>query len=273
MHQNNSLCRHQFLAVVDLGDQADYRTEVWHRIDLDLPFRLTGRSGLRQLNAAHLRILAAVDTCTTKEMLVWLVEDGQPTRFFSGQRNVRLGTWTKEKARQIDDKIRPQFGHRQPAKDYLFVLKSNVNVWCHVDDLGDEESTNEELEDAVLDGILGSLDQRELTDSYVDDDEVYVSAEVRHEFLLELPFEPNRCSTEAQLGCIVYKARDVFECEFDDVEIDDLDVWLLDESGNATECVSGLLQVSEGTITMAEMTESSLGSLDALQLPTGSLAG
>jgi hypothetical protein len=122
---------HQILAVVDLGDKADYRLEVRFSLSLSVPFRLTGRSGIRQLQDAFQQVFKALHhilPTSRRRLHVWLIdpESGQPSLFLSDLLGVRQGQLTKKQAERLDAKIRPQvtcpcpFGRRARDQKWLW---------------------------------------------------------------------------------------------------------------------------------------------------------
>ena len=76
---------------------------------------------------------------------------------------------------------------------------------------------------------------------------------------LDLPFKPRKGSSETQLGYILGRLEELVRQEscgdHYDLDLDDLNVWLLDESGRPTGYVSGWMRVQVGSRTAAEMTK------------------
>jgi hypothetical protein len=262
--QSCSCFNHEILAVVDLGDKADYRSEIRFNLSLSLPFRLTGRSGIRQLQDAYQEVFKALSPFLTtyhRRFLVWLIdaETGQPSLFISGLLGVRQGTLTKKQAERWDDKIRPQVMSPRPTKQCRFLLNTMTHAWGNPEEFDyEEDGSDEDREYTVLDGIFGSLEHYELTDAdHADEDCVGVTAELWHRFTLDLPFTPGEDSTETQLGYILGHAKKAIRDESCGdlycLQTEETDVWMLDETGQPTVFVSGLMQVKEGSLPMAEM--------------------
>jgi hypothetical protein len=264
--------QHQILAVVDQGDKADYRPEVRYRITIEIPFRLTRRSGIRQLTATYQEVVGALAhllPTPQSRLHVWSLdgETGEPDLFLSGLLRVRQGQLSRQRADRLDSKIRPQVTEPQQSQEYRFVLNASAHGWGCAEDFCDEDVTGEDLEHLVQDGIFGGFDYSDLFDSDPsDDNSVYVAAEVWHQFTLDLPFRPSNDSSVTLLGYLVNQAIWQLYLEFYDIGVDELDVWLLDESGQPTECISGWLEVKEGSSTAAEMRTASRRTLKLLPL-------
>ena len=264
---------HRFVAVVDLGENAPYGREVRHRDSLQLPFRLSKRSSIRQLEGAYQQVFKTLQPVLPtfhRRLHVWLLdaETGDPTLFVSGLLGVRQGKLTKPKAERLDSKIRPQVTRPQPSRTYRFLLNTTAHVWgCPEEFDCEEDATEWGREHAVLDGILGCLDHCELIDSDPsDENNVYVATEVWHGFTLDLPFKPSKACSETQLGYLLGKAEEPVQKEscgdLYDLQVEDMDVWLADESGQPKEYVSGWMRVKEGSHTAAEMKKWSRRSLE-----------
>ena len=270
---------HQILAVVDLGDKADYRPEVRFKLSLSVPFRLTGRSGIRQLQEAYQQVFKALHHILPtfhRRLHIWLIDDetAQPTLFLSGLMGVRQGQLTKKQAERRDAKIRPQVTCPRPTKQYEFLLNTTAHSWGDPEEFDcEEDASDEDREYAVLSGIFGGFDHYELTDAdHADVDCVGVTAELWHRFTLDLPFEPNEKSTESQLGYILGHAEKLIREETCGdlycLQTEEADVWLLDETGQPTEFVSGLMQVKEGSLPVAEMKKIHRRSLERIPYST-----
>lgn len=267
---------HHILAVIDLGEKADYRHEVRHRISIDLPFRLTERSSIRQLEEAYQMVFQSLEhllPTSHRRLHVWLLdaETGEPDLFLSGLLGIRQGQLTSQKAERLDSKIRPQVIRTQRSKPYRFLLNVTAHVWGCPEEFCEDEVGEEEREYAVLDGVLGCFDDCELIDSDPSDEySVYVAAEVWHGFTLDLPFKPSKGSSETQLGYILRRLEELVRQEscgdLYDLELDDMDVWMLDESGQPKGYVSGWMRVKEGSRTAAEMTKWSRRSLKMMPI-------
>jgi hypothetical protein len=259
---------HEFVAVVDLGDKVDYRSEIRFRLGISLSFRLTGRSGMRQLGEAYQQVVNSFShglPTSHRRLHVWLfdVETGQPSLFVSGLLAVREGRLTKQQAERRDRKIRPQVSYQRPTQQYRFLLHTTAHGWANPEEFDcEEDAPMEEREYAVLDGLFGGFDHYELIDvDHVDDDYVGVTAEIRHGFTLELPFTPGEDSTETLLAYVVGEAQQLIQqevCdELYDIRTEEVDVWLLDESGRPAVWVSGLMRVKEGSLKKAAMKKQS----------------
>jgi hypothetical protein len=268
---------HQILAVVDLGDKADYRPEVRFSLSLSVPFRLTGRSGIRQLQEAYQQVFKALSplmTTSHRRLHVWLIDagTGQPTLFLSGLLGVRQGRLTKNQAERRDAKIRPQVTCPRPTKRHQFLLNTTAHSWGNPEEFDcEEDASDEDREYAVLDGIFGGIERCEFIDAdHADVDCVGVTAELWHRFALDLPFTPDENSSETQLGYILGHAQKLIReetCgELYCLQTEQTDVWLLDETGRPTEFVSGLMQVKEGSLSVAEMKKIHRRSLE--RIPT-----
>ena len=273
---------HRFVAIVDLGEKADYRSEVRHRISIDLPFRLSNRSGIRQLEMVYQQVFMGLHPVMPphqRRLHIWLVdaETGEPSLFVSGLLGVRQGGVTKQKAERLDSKIRPQIAWPQSTRSYRFLLAATAHVWGCPEEFCDEDATESDREYAVLDGILGGFDHCELTDAdHVDEDCVYVAGEVWHSLTLNLPFKPSMACTEAQLGYILGRLEELARqqsCgDLYDLRMEEMDVWLADETGQPREYVSGWMRVKEGSHTAAEMKKLSRQLLERTTAPMGSRA-
>jgi hypothetical protein len=162
---------HQILAVVDLGDKADYRPEVRFSLSLSVPFRLTGRSGIRQLQEAYQQVFKALSplmTTSHRRLHVWLIDagTGQPTLFLSGLLGVRQGQLTKNQAERRDAKIRPQVTCPRPTKRHQFLLNTTAHSWGDPEEFDcEEDASDEDREYAVLDGIFGGIERCEFIDA------------------------------------------------------------------------------------------------------------
>lgn len=273
---------HQILAVVDLGEKANYRPEVRYRISVDLPFRLSRRSSTRQLEDAYQAVLQSLEhllPASRRNLHIWLLdaETGQPDLFLSGLLGIRQGQLTTQKAERLDSKIRPQVTRTQRSKPYRFLLNVTAQVWGCLEEFCEGEVNEEEREYAVLDGVLGCFDDCELIDSDPSDEDcVYVAAEVWHTFMLDLPFKPRKGCSETQLGYILRRLEELVRQEscgdLYDLELDGMDVWMLDESGQPKGYVSGWMRVKEGSRTAAEMTKWSRRSLEMMPISIKSRA-
>jgi hypothetical protein len=273
---------HRFVAVVDLGETADYRSEVRFQVSIELPFWLTTRSGKRQLEAACEQVrslLEPVLPACDRRLHVWLLEPetGQPSLFVSGLLGIRQGQLTTRKAERLNSKIRPQVTRPRQLKPYRFLLNSTAHVWGCPEEFCDEDASDEEREYAVLDGILGCFDHCELIDSDTSgENDVYVAGEVWHTFMLELPFKPRKGSTETQLGYIIRQLEELVwqeSCgDLYDLRLDETEVWLLDEGGQPCEYISGCLRVKDGSLMAAEMKKRSRRSLATMPLSLRSRA-
>jgi hypothetical protein len=238
--------------------------EVRFHLSLSVPFRLTGRSGIRQLQDAYQQVFKALHhilPTSRRRLHVWLIDagTGQPTLFLSGLLGVRQGQLTKNQAEWLDAKIRPQVTCPRPTKQCQFLLNTTAHSWGDPEEFDcEEDASDEDREYAVLSGIFGGFDHYELTDAdHADSDSLYVAAELWHRFTLDLPFEPNENSSETQLGYILGHAEKLIReetCgELYCLQTEETDIWLLDETGQPTEFVSGLMQVKEGSLSVAEM--------------------
>lgn len=274
---------HRFVAVVDLGEKARYGKEVRHRASLQLPFRLSKRSPIRQLETAYQQVFMALQPVMPtfhRRLHVWLLdaESGEPTLFVSGLLGVRQGRLTKQKAERLDSKIRPQVTRSQPSRPCQFLLNTTAHAWGCPDEFDcEEDATEGDREYAVLDGILGGFDHCELTDvDHVDEDCVGVTANLWHSFTLDLPFKPSVACSETQLGYLLGQAEQLVRqdsCgDLYDLRLEEMDVWVADESGQPNEFVSGWMRVKEGSHTAAEMKKRSRRSLEGLSLSLRSRA-
>ena len=215
-----------------------------------------------------------------RRLHVWLLdaESGDPSLFVSGLLGIRQEQFTKQKAERLDSKIRPQVTRSQPSRTYRFVLNTTAHVWGCPEEFECEEDTTEgDREHAVLDGILGGFDHCELTDvDHVDEDCVGVTANLWHGFTMDLPFKPAMACSETQLGYLLGKAEQLVGQESCGdlycLGLDDMDVWLVDESGQPKEYVSGWMRAKEGSHTAAEMKKWSRRSLENMPLPLRSRA-
>ncbi len=273
---------HRFVAVVDLGEKADYRSEVRHRVSIALPFRLSKRSGIRQLAAAYQQVFMALQPVMPtfhRRLHVWLLdpETGEPSLFVSGLLGLLQGKLTKQKAERLDSKIRPQITRSQSSRSYRFLLNATAHAWGCPEEFCDEDATDEVREYAVLNGILGGFDHCELTDvDHVDEDCVGVTADLWHSFTLDLPFKPRMDCSETQLGYILGRLEEVVRQEscgdLYDLRMEETDVWLADESAQPREYVSGWIRVKEGSHTAAEMKKLSRQLLERIPAPIRSRA-
>lgn len=251
--------KHQLLAVVDLGEKADYRSEVRHRIAAELPFRVSKRSSARQLTEIYQQVQMALhDLLPTscRSLHVWLLDNqsGEPCLFISGRMKIRQGLLTKQEAERLDEIVRPQVACAQETKGYEFLLDTHANAWGCAEEFDcPDDGDEEERESAVLSGIFGWADQYELVDSDPSDEEsVFVTAQLWHKFTLDLPFEPSAICSQAQLGYILGEARKLVKREslgdLYDLEIEDLDVRLMDRSGRTTDSIFGWVRSKEASL-------------------------
>lgn len=130
----------------------------------------------------------------------------------------------------------------------------------------DEDVEGEEQEQEVLGEIFGGLDHYELVDADHSGGGVYVCAEAWHTFSLDLPFALGDGCSVAQLRYICSKVGDLLYQEtlgeFHDLKTEEIDVWLLDGSGNPSLFISGLLRVRGGEETPDEMQARNRRALD-----------
>jgi hypothetical protein len=200
-------------------------------------------------------------------------ETGQPDLFISGILGIRQGRLTPQKAERLDSKIRPQVTRPQQSKPYHFLLNTTAHVWGCVE----EDASEDERECHVLEEAFGCFDYYELIDSDPsDENNVYVAAELWQTLVLDLPFKPSKSSSETQLGYILGRLQELVRqqsCgDLYDLELEDAEIWLLDESDQPKGYVSGWMRVKEGSRTAAEMTKWSRRSLDTLPISIRSRA-
>lgn len=117
---------HSFLAVADVGQEADYTREVRHSANLFRDFTPSKRSSARQL-----RELCSELECVlgVSDLHAWLVDErGEPVLFVSGLLAVREGRATKPEVEALNKRLLPQLTGEQSMKDHRFLVKASVGV-------------------------------------------------------------------------------------------------------------------------------------------------
>ena len=248
----------EFLVVADVGDRADYSTEVRHRVTVQIPFTPTKRSSTQQIRRLHDRLHRAVIEYLPEidgDLHAWLIdrESGEPDLFVTGLLAVRESRSTKCEVEEMNRRLLPQITSEQSSTASRILVRAIAHAWG---ECSDEDVDGEEQEQEVLGEIFGGLDHFELVDADHSGGSVYVCAQAWHTFSLDLPFAPGDGCSAAQLRYVCSKVGDLLYQEtlgeFHGVEIEEADVWLLDGSGNPSLFISGLLKVREGEETPDE---------------------
>lgn len=141
----------------------DYSNDLRFEGELTLDFNPTSRTSTSKLEAIE-RLIAR--TLGSDSLYVLLLSDGEPTLFLTGVLARRTGQMTKPEARRLGQQLASQLMCDQETIDCEFVVKVEVT---ELEDSqgGDEDSEAEEL----MDSILSEFDYRELTDSFIDEDD------------------------------------------------------------------------------------------------------
>ncbi len=268
MATKTTTTRHQFLAVINTGPDADYTTEPRHRVELDLPFNPSGRSSMQQLRQACKRVRWQVSEFMPQgstssgpayhdrsdDIYLWLCdENGQPTLFVSGLLAVREGRATKAEFEAQSRRLLPQVTCEQSRQECRLLVSTAAQKWADYEEpvgFGDEL---DERESEVLEELEGVFDEFCLGDTCEDEDgTLYVRADGWRAVTVPLPFQPGPKATAAQLRFASATAlAEVQNALPEDWEVDEEfggEVWLLDDDDAPVLYVTGLLDVREGRL-------------------------
>lgn len=105
--------RHEFIAVVDLDERADYKVEVRHRISVEFPSHPSKRSATRQLHRAYQQGFTDLSHNTAESRRSFHVrpldgKTGKPDLFPSGLLDFRQARLAKQQAERLERRLRTQ---------------------------------------------------------------------------------------------------------------------------------------------------------------------
>lgn len=255
----------ELLVVANVGDQADYTTEVRHRVSVALPFLPNIRSSTRQLRQVRKEVQRQLPEYLPawQDFHVWLIDEktGEPGLFITGLLAVREGRSTKANVEKLNAQLLPQVTCDQPLATHRLLVMAIGNAWGepYDEEFGEAESP-EDREYELLGSVFGVLDNYELVDVDHSECGLCITGEAWHTFSLELPFEPSKDCTAPQLRQIHMMIEEAFyqECcgGLYDLEPVQVEVWLLDESNAPGLPLTGLLNIREGADSLQQFERS-----------------
>ena len=152
-----------FVAVRQNECGHDYSNDLRYEGELTLDFNPTNRTSTSKLKAIEQFVARTVGS---DSLYVLLLSAGEPNLFLSGVLAGRTGQLTKPEAHRLGQQLALELACDQETIDCEFVAKVVVN---ELEDFHgvDENAESEEL----MDEVLSEFDYRELTDSFIDEDD------------------------------------------------------------------------------------------------------
>lgn len=265
-----------FLMVANNGADADCSMEVRHYVTLPMPSVPTNRIPTQKLQKLlnQIRYWMYQYIPDDADFHCWLVDEKtrKPSLFLSCLLASREGRLSKAEARALNEKLVPQVTRKQKTTQCRLLVSGNGSALGAAFDEDCEFETcesPEEKEYELLDEAFGSFDSYELVDADHDTN-LHVTGEVWQVLTMELPFIPTPESSDAQLRYIVTKTREIL---FDhavghlyDLEIDETDIWIVNDDDTPGLFVTGLLDLRNGTTTSEGIAEQSERALNRCPL-------
>lgn len=243
---------HRFLVVANLGADADYTQEPRYLVEMDLPYRIDGRSGLTNLCRSKSAIRQSGCPFTFgDDYLVWLVDDACAPKLFLNERIAQLRSgkrfFTKKSATAIFNQV------QKPHPLQQVELLVQVEADFEVEHISDEELTWDDAYEVTVDELeyaFSDFKITELVDTYYEDGDEEWSARGSGwtSFTQSVQFAVNAEMTSRQIQTLIKQVES--NINLDDCEV--TEIWLIHE-GKPVLDLGLLLDFKDGHISKRKL--------------------
>ena len=246
---------YHFLAVPDLGQDADYQSATVCSVELDLHFCVSSRTSIELLRFVEGKVRCQLNLNFNHGPIhVWLVDDsGNATFFLSGQLSVANRDLGRKDANALGSQIFRQLNRGIARHQLHLLVRAAGEVYHTVCEDGELEEISSEqytyFENEVIAEHFSDFQHCDVIDSEFGSNggSIWVMVEGWRHLTVHLPFIPTTKASVQQLKNAVDAALGrVSRLVTSDVDLDseNHDVWLM-EKGRAVLNLSQLLMYRE----------------------------